>query len=82
MKSPELLKLIKSILVVVAIFGIRAAAYSQSQYVNSTIRGQDSLSTYLGVCSSNAYKFDSILNVTGQYGIGQIHAPPLEIWIA
>jgi hypothetical protein len=68
MNSPALLKLIKPILVLVAILVVRAAAYSQSQYVNSTIRGQDSQFTYLGVCSSNAYKFDSILNVIGQYG--------------
>jgi hypothetical protein len=68
MKSPALLKLIKSIFVLTSIFGSCNFAYSQSQYINSTIRGQDSQFTYLGVCSSNAYRFDSILNVYGQYG--------------
>jgi hypothetical protein len=63
-----LIKLIKPIFVLLSIFGLCNFAYSQSQYVNSTIRGQDSQFTYLGVCSSNAYKFDSILNVSGQYG--------------
>jgi hypothetical protein len=68
MKLPALLKLIKSIFILSSIFGICNFAYSQSQYINSTIRGQDSQFTYLGVCSSNAYRFDSILNAYGQYG--------------
>jgi hypothetical protein len=63
-----LLRLIKFILILVAIPGIRNAAYSQSQYVNSTIFGQDSLNTYLGTSSPNAYSFDSIINRFGQYG--------------
>jgi hypothetical protein len=68
MKPPALLKLIKSIFVLTSIFGLYNFTYSQSQYVNSTIRGQDNQFTYLGVCSSNAYRFDSILNIYGQYG--------------